>query len=667
MSVAILLFLTLFPSLILSHHYLRPVCFSLVCILAAWEVISRKRLCAIRFGYIEGLLALILCCLLAALLFNPKPVAIFVSVPRFLVFTELFLIYLFICTALNDKDMVNNISRGQSFKQNLIWIVAISAFFQIGIGLYQLLILREYRVEAHLSNPNYFAAFIGSAFCFIMPAVYSRKFISKSKVGPLLLAGALSFLPLFILASRSRGGAAAFCITFALLVWIKKGFLKTVGAISVIVLLLVLIPNPLYDRISKLTPSENQFSRSFIWKVDVANILSNPMGLGPEMGKYYLPSKAFEMGDIQELAFKKQYDPAHNILLETGLEGGVLALTTLIFLFINIIMRGKNLWAAAKKDPILLGAFLGLFLLGVHSQIEPLERSVFIGILCVIFLAFFRTYPSGSDQTLLKPKLFIYTIFQRFCMIVLVFIVVSSFAWAASSYIYTCALTAKKENAHKNDVDKYLEYSTILCPWNFNPLFFKFEEEFRRFKEKPTIDSFYKANDLIIQVLDIHPLFAYFHIQHGRLFNNIPPDLEKYIPNKNLAMEKAFERAFELDPLNLSNRYSNLISLYFPDRPEQFLKHTEIFNKINPRLAKLTFLRGICMKKLGRQEDAIQELIRSLNDYNVNCILVNVFKDISKIKAFCELSNEGYEVAKVKRLIESIQKQLLKIRRNAGD
>jgi len=31
------------------------------------------------------------------------------------------------------------------------------------------------------------------------------------------------------------------------------------------------------------------------------------------------------------------------------------------------------------------------------------------------------------------------------------------------------------------------------------------------------------------------------------------------------------------------------------------------------------------------------------------------------------LSNEGYEVAKVKRLIESIQKQLLKIRRNAGD
>jgi len=232
------------------------------------------------------------------------------------------------------------------------------------------------RPQGTMGNPNILGAVIAAAGLALAGFFRWR---------PVVLV-TLAFFLLMLLLTRSRGAMAA--ATAMMLLMAARRSWRTVLVLGFTLgALLVLVPNPLWERVLALR-SEHYYSRLFFWKVALENIAENPLGVGASMNKYVFLPKAFDVDFPWLLHQRRAVGLTHNVLLTMILEWGWLAGGALLTL---VAWTGSRLAPGRRQlpgsvavpvshhrkefDALSQGAFLGAGVLLLELQIDGLEQN----------------------------------------------------------------------------------------------------------------------------------------------------------------------------------------------------------------------------------------------------------------------------------------------------
>ena len=257
------------------------------------------------------------------------------------------------------------------------------------------------RLSGMLGNPNAFGALVAASALVVAGTGYA---LAKQAGAPAvarrrkLLAGLLS-APLFaaLLASRSRGAAAALLVTLVLLA-LRWRRLRLLAALAAAVLLVLLVPNPLRDRLAHLRP-DHVFTRPFLWGTALDVAREHPAGLGPAMYKYVFPAHALDPERPWLLHQRHEVGLAHNVFLTLAVEWGWMAAAALLGLLGWVAVRMLRA-PGGRRDPLRLGATLGACVLLVELQVDGIEQNqlVFTVFLLLVAAALARLpRPTGPE------------------------------------------------------------------------------------------------------------------------------------------------------------------------------------------------------------------------------------------------------------------------------
>jgi hypothetical protein len=155
-------------------------------------------------------------------------------------------------------------------------------------------------------------------------------------------------------------------------------------AAAVTAVLLVVVPNPLRERVLALDP-DDVFSRPFLWGAALESIAVHPTGIGPAMNRYVFPVHAW-VPDRPWLLFQRHtVGLIHNVFLTLILEWGWLAGAALLGL---LAVTGARLARRPPgEDPLRTGAALGATVMLVELQVDGLEQNAVAFSLFLLFAA----------------------------------------------------------------------------------------------------------------------------------------------------------------------------------------------------------------------------------------------------------------------------------------
>ncbi|HZL99970.1 MAG TPA: O-antigen ligase family protein, partial [Planctomycetota bacterium] len=243
------------------------------------------------------------------------------------------------------------------------WLAALAALFVLGQAA---VVVREIaagapRPTGTLGNPNALGAV--AAACGLVLAGLA----GLTRRSFLLL---LAVLPL-VVSTGSRGAMAALAATLLLLA-IRRRRWKLLAALALAGVALLVIPNPLVERLSRLEP-EHAFSRPFLWRAALHSIAGNPLGIGPSMNLYVFPAQAWDAAHPWLLHQRHSVGLTHNALLTLALEWGWLAgaaaLAVAAWALLAILRQPR------RADPLGTGALLGATVLLLELQVDGLEQN----------------------------------------------------------------------------------------------------------------------------------------------------------------------------------------------------------------------------------------------------------------------------------------------------
>lgn len=652
---ALFLYLACFPGLIPLYPYLFPLGLFLLLCIVALEVIWSRGQSAFHFGPIEGLLVVILCAYAATFLFTDVPVVIFDAVGRLLMLLELFLLFYFLRSGLKDDRRVNGSNRGRIFRRNLMVALIAVIGIQLISGMVQVLIQTPYRVGAHIGNPNFYGSLMGSGFCLLLPFASNGTFLPGRRGGYFLLALFLLII-LLILATRSRGGAVALFLSIVLFIWLKKGSVKTLLCVVLVVLVYYWVPNPLRERVTQLNPSVDQFERSFIWRVSLANLLDHPLGLGPNMGKYHFAKKAQELAPLEDLIFKKTRDPVHNLNLEVGVEGGVVALTALLMLLFLLAVRGVKKRLYRDEDPLAFGAGLALLAFFFHAQVECLDRCPMIGAVAAALLGIFLEgghRPDVEDTPTRRHRG--RGRMKAVCLFAAFIIALPMLSWHLSEPLRITAGLGRNECPGSADAKRRLSWAMVLCPWNYQGFHDRFTFLSNRLDEHAKEECWKKAAEYLEEALALNPLSPSLYRAGGNFLARMPAEHAGWVPRRKAIMRELFRTADELDPVTLNARFNGLIKTYIPGHPQAFLDHSEVLDNLPLNFAPLAFNRGLCFEKIGDHCRALQSYKKAVRAHRKAKILARKKAEGTLLQSFHEMNVSKFRVEKALKRIEILK------------
>lgn len=216
------------------------------------------------------------------------------------------------------------------------------------------------RPEGTLGNPNTLGALVGAA------ALALAGFAGFRRAA----LAALAPVGIFVLATRSRGAVAALGLVLLVLV-VRQGRWRLLGALALLAALLVVVPNPLRTRVAAMRPHD-AFSRPFLWGAALPSIAEHPLGIGPGMNKYVFPAHAFDPERPWLVHQRHTVGLTHNVLLTLTLEWGWLAGAAAL---IAALCAGLRLAARGPPDPLRTGAALGAAVLFLECQVDGIEQN----------------------------------------------------------------------------------------------------------------------------------------------------------------------------------------------------------------------------------------------------------------------------------------------------
>jgi len=257
----------------------------------------------------------------------------------------------------------------------------------------------EARMAGTLGSPNAFGSLVAATVLTVLGTGLALRGAAPAAGRRPLLAALLLTAPLLpaLLASRSRGAVAALLVTLVVLAarWRRVALL---AAVAVAVLLVLVVPNPLRERLANLQP-DHAFTRPFLWGTAAALAAEHPSGLGPAMFKYEFPARAWDEERPWLVHQRHSVGLAHNVFLTLTAEWGWLAGAALLLLAISSARRVLATPGGAN-DPLRLGATLGALVLLLELQVDGIEQNppVFTVFLLLAAAALARLpRPAGRD------------------------------------------------------------------------------------------------------------------------------------------------------------------------------------------------------------------------------------------------------------------------------
>jgi tetratricopeptide (TPR) repeat protein len=216
------------------------------------------------------------------------------------------------------------------------------------------------RPVGSLGNPNILGATLAAAG--LAMAAFSRWHV--------LALVPLSGVLVLMLSTGSRGALAA-TLGVLLLLGLRRGPRQVLGVLAAIAVVLVVVPNPLTERVLALR-DDHHFSRWFFWEVAARNIAENPLGIGPGMNRFVFPPLALDPEYPWLLHQRHAVGLTHNALLTLTLEWGWAAGAAALGLLGWCLAR---LWPRGAADALGQGATLGACVLLAEAQVDGVEQN----------------------------------------------------------------------------------------------------------------------------------------------------------------------------------------------------------------------------------------------------------------------------------------------------
>ena len=368
--------------------------------------------------------------------------------------------------------------------QGLFWVFLAAGLIQSGTGIAEYFFQGRVRASGSFFNPAYYAGYLAGLISFplagavfdLWPGISGRK---KILLRPALAAASvIIFFGVLVSASR----AIIFLVIPLGLILIVRFRRLGAGALVLLGLALIFIPNPVRDRIKNIDSSPYAWERVTIWNSSLKMIRHHPLGVGLGMYQYYYQRYMSPMRKVKIGRYGREVRQSHNEILNFAAECSAAApLLGLGFLGLLLLrlLRGLKGSKPSGEDRGRLLAFGGSLLsILAHSLVDFNLHQPPIMTVAVLDLACFLSILSRRDPGLIQSEEYLIGrpgFFRAFIFSVGILI---SLLIVYQSVVEGMFFQAMKSGNPEQRVTALYRLSRL--PSGYAPIYFQLGEEFRK-------------------------------------------------------------------------------------------------------------------------------------------------------------------------------------------
>ncbi len=273
-------------------------------------------------------------------------------------------------------------------------------------------------------NPNFLAGYLVVAWVMLLSyLVYQPIRRTRSLSLSLSLQGVRSMarylfpiclfaaLSLAILGTGSRGGVLAAVTGASIVVGTRFGFRAVAGIVILCAAGVLLIPNPLQDRVyTEHASNPVTYTRIEMWMSAVRMIMDHPLGIGLGLYQYVFPQYSFPV-ESQIARYGMLAQTPHNEYLQIGVELGVPGLLIVgwgLYLLSRQVCRVLGQRLTRLQRLILVGAAGAIGSLLAHAAVdsnlhEPALALALVACVAILIASSPRLFRASSEDGWVIP------------------------------------------------------------------------------------------------------------------------------------------------------------------------------------------------------------------------------------------------------------------------
>ena len=279
----------------------------------------------------------------------------------------------------------------------LLAVLAGMGFFEAGWAVWQGWWGGNPRPSGTFFNPNFLAGYAAMAWaislgyvCYIRVGRRSWPGVRRCSVADVILPIVLlGLLFLVIIWTGSRGGILAVAVGSALVIGMRFGR-RGLGLFALtLVLSLLLIPNPLRERIrAEHAVDPAGYARWEMWQQSIRQMADHPLGVGLGLYQYLSPRYAFPV-EGQIARYGKIAQTPHSEYVQMGVELGIVSIPVFCWGIVRVARESaallrQRLWRWQRGVVMGMSAALAVVLTQAAVDSNLHEPAIAIGLtLCV--------------------------------------------------------------------------------------------------------------------------------------------------------------------------------------------------------------------------------------------------------------------------------------------
>jgi O-antigen ligase len=270
--------------------------------------------------------------------------------------------------------------RNRALRDLLPWFVLATLGLHLAAGCWRFFVRGEARMTGFVLQPNFFATIVAAlALPLVLPALRENRRDPR-----FLLAVAALLVALVCSGSRAALGialVAALSYVAASPAGRRLGAWVG-GAAVVLVLALMVIPNPLKKRLE--SDVDRSFPRPFIWERAAGIATEHPLGVGLGMHRWFFARDAWIEAETSLSGRRHEIGIAHNVVLGAAAESGVAGAIGVITLIGAFLALGRRTNRRSFR-PQARAWYCGALVLLLHAQVDGVAQSqAALGVLGVL-------------------------------------------------------------------------------------------------------------------------------------------------------------------------------------------------------------------------------------------------------------------------------------------
>lgn len=506
------------------------------------------------------------------------------------------------------------------------------------------------RPAGTLGNPN------------ILGAVVVAAGLATAAAGrwrPSMMVPLAGFVVVLLL-TRSRGALAAGSAVMLLLA-ARRSWLTVAAVGGGLVALLVLVPNPLWERILALR-SEHHYGRLFFWEVALRNIAEHPLGIGVGCNRFVFPPLALDADFPWLLHQRHHVGLTHNVLLTVALEWGWLAGASALVLLA---------WAARRitprhkeRDALLQAAAVGAGVLFLEAQWDGLEQNTHAFSL-LLFLGALAVSRAGGPAWGLRLSGRLVALLALSTALFLVDQAVERMGRQTALAEARQAVAAWRDGQlDEGSTRRALEAAAARAPQDAEPFAERFAFESSLARRLGTAEAL--DEPALVEALAA----AQLAIDQARQRDPASPGLVRQAADWTLAVWRRsgkdprllgrymqeMEQLLVLDPLDLEARWELAREAQRVGDMDRFEHHLARLFHYEPDDALAWYSLAIFRQLEGRKEEALYAWLRT-QEALFNC-RTKLSIDSPDSQAYYQRRIDGVDLERVRRAIATLRKEL---------